>query len=181
MFILGLITIIIAGISAFFEIDIKKIVALSTLSQLGLIIITIGLNSPEITLFHLLSHAFFKALLFICMGNFIHLNKGDQDLRKSHLPVNSLSFGFKFRMIANFRLIGIPFFRGFYSKDSAIELSCVSSLSVIEFFIVFLSIFITGAYTIRLVLLLTCGSNINRIVRMTADKDSIIMKGKLIL
>jgi len=78
---LGLLTILIAGLSAIGELDIKKVIALSTLRQLGLIFFTLGLGLPTITFFHLVSHAYFKAILFICAGAIIHTFKDYQDLR----------------------------------------------------------------------------------------------------
>merc|ERR1712110_1119276 len=74
--ILGMLTIIIAGITAIVEIDIKKVIALSTLRQLGIIIIILGIGNPVLSFFHLISHAFFKAILFICAGLTIHIIKG---------------------------------------------------------------------------------------------------------
>jgi NADH-ubiquinone oxidoreductase chain 5 len=74
-------TIIIAGIRAITECDLKKIIALSTLSQLGVIITSLGLGYVSLTLFHLLTHALFKALLFLCAGNVIHAHLHNQDLR----------------------------------------------------------------------------------------------------
>jgi len=82
---LGTCTILIAGGAAILEIDIKKIIALSTLSQLGVIIIVLGAGSPILSYFHLLSHAFFKAILFICAGLVIHNIKDYQDIRKMGL------------------------------------------------------------------------------------------------
>ena len=78
---LGSATMFLARFSALTETDIKKIIALSTLSQLGVIFISLSLQLQEVALFHLLVHAFFKALLFICGGNIIHISKGSQDIR----------------------------------------------------------------------------------------------------
>lgn len=82
---LGTFTILMAGGAAIFEIDIKKIIALSTLSQLGAIMIALGARSPILSYFHLLSHAFFKAMLFMCAGLVIHNMKDYQDIRKMGL------------------------------------------------------------------------------------------------
>lgn len=82
MLILGLITITMAGVSALFEVDIKKVIALSTLSQLGVIFFRLGLIQPFLAFFHLISHAYFKAILFIAAGAIIHSLKDYQDLRK---------------------------------------------------------------------------------------------------
>lgn len=82
MLILGLITITMAGVSALFEVDIKKVIALSTLSQLGVIFFRLGLIQPFLAFFHLVSHAYFKAILFMAAGAIIHSLKDYQDLRK---------------------------------------------------------------------------------------------------
>lgn len=82
MLILGLITITMAGVSALFEVDIKKVIALSTLSQLGVIFFRLGLIEPFLAFFHLISHAYFKAILFMAAGAIIHSLKDYQDLRK---------------------------------------------------------------------------------------------------
>merc|ERR1711992_60184 len=106
-----------AGCATMLEIDIKKVIALSTLSQLGIIIIIIGAGAPILAYFHLLSHAFFKAILFICAGMIIHNIKDYQDIRKIGLRFFNLNFSISIIIIANIRLCGLPFLRGFYSKD----------------------------------------------------------------
>merc|ERR1712175_25890 len=92
LLIIGIITIIMSGITAIIEIDIKKIIALSTLSQLGIIIIILGLGNPILSFFHLISHAFFKAILFICAGIIIHNIKDYQDIRKIGFSFNNLNY-----------------------------------------------------------------------------------------
>merc|ERR1712066_773674 len=79
---IGILTIIIAGMTAMVEMDIKKVIALSTLSQLGIMIMILGIGNPVLSFFHLISHAFFKAILFICTGLIIHRIKDYQDIRK---------------------------------------------------------------------------------------------------
>merc|ERR1712227_919594 len=106
-----------AGITAMIEIDIKKIIALSTLRQLGVIIIILGTGNPILSFFHLISHAFFKAILFICAGIIIHNIKDYQDIRKMGFRLINLNFSISIMMVANIRLCGLPFLRGFYSKD----------------------------------------------------------------
>merc|ERR1712183_1110140 len=122
LLLIGIITIIIAGITAIMEIDIKKIIALSTLSQLGIIILILGLGNPILSFFHLLSHAFFKAILFMCAGIIIHNIKDYQDIRKIGISYNNLNFCISIILVANIRLCGLPFIRGFYSKDLIIEI-----------------------------------------------------------
>lgn len=149
---LATLTILIAGASAMAECDIKKIIALSTLSQLGVIIFTLGVGLPTLAFFHLITHALFKALLFICAGTIIHLHSHSQDLRtignlphQTPLIISSIT-------IANLALCGMPFLAGFYSKDAIIE-----SFYQLNFNIVISSIFIiatilTTAYSTRFTL-----------------------------
>merc|ERR1712142_402399 len=104
-----------AGLAAMFETDIKKVIALSTLRQLGVIIIVIGINMPLLSLFHLISHAFFKAMLFMCAGIIIH-NIGEyQDIRKMGIGATNLRLAGSVIIIANLSLSGCPFLTVFYS------------------------------------------------------------------
>merc|ERR1712083_648993 len=107
-----------AGAAAIFEIDIKKVIALSTLRQLGVIIIILGAIEPILSFFHLLRHAYFKAILFICAGIIIHNIKDYQDIRKIRIICNIIPITFRVATVANLRLCGLPFLRGFYSKDA---------------------------------------------------------------
>merc|ERR1711978_612883 len=130
------ITIVIAGITAIIEIDIKKIIALSTLRQLGIIMLILGSGNPILSFFHLISHAFFKAILFICAGMIIHNIKDYQDIRKIGLRFFNLNFSISIIIIANIRLCGLPFLRGFYSKDLIIEIIIIiKGINIIIFFI----------------------------------------------
>ena len=149
LFYLGRFTILLAGVRALREIDAKKIVALSTLSQLGIIIITLGRNIHEIAFYHLLSHAFFKALLFMVVGNIIHLSERYQDLRKMScerkISLESVIMG----AISNFRLMGLPFLSGFYSKDLCIEISLAYINNLFGKFIFVLGVVLTVLYSLR--------------------------------
>lgn len=151
--IIGSSTIIIAGLSAIVEIDIKKVVALSTLSQLGLIISTLGFSLYKVAFFHLVSHAFFKALLFISVGRIIHLSRSYQDLRYTALPACSSSSTLSFSIAANLSLCGVPFLRGFYSKDLILELGILSPMPILFQLTFFLAIALTAAYTFRFIFL----------------------------
>merc|ERR1712107_891397 len=124
-----------AGITAMIEIDIKKVIALSTLRQLGVIIIILGIGNPILSFFHLISHAFFKAILFICAGIIIHNIKDYQDIRKIRIILNILPITFRLIIVANLRLCGLPFLRGFYSKDIILEVIIISTISLIIFVI----------------------------------------------
>merc|ERR1711913_252668 len=136
--------IIIAGFTAIIEIDIKKIIALSTLRQLGIIILILGIGNPFLAYFHLLSHAFFKAILFICAGIIIHNIKDYQDIRKMGIGLNFMPIILSIIIIANLSLCGLPFLRGFYRKDLILEIIIIKNLNIL------CRTFLTVAYSCRL-------------------------------
>ena len=150
LLVVGIITMIIAGITAIIEIDIKKIIALSTLSQLGIIILILGLGNPLLSFFHLLSHAFFKAILFMCAGIVIHNIKDYQDIRKMGMGYNNLNFCISIILIANMRLCGLPFLSGFYSKDIIIEILIIGGKNLFLFFFIIFGTGLTVMYSCRL-------------------------------
>lgn len=119
--VIGSITMLIAGARACVELDIKKIVALSTLSQLGVMIISLSLYQKNICFFHLVTHAIFKALLFICVGISIHTIYGSQDFRSFRNLSKGIIYPIRFLTISNIALLGFPFMAGFYRKDMIIE------------------------------------------------------------
>jgi len=122
LLLVGAITILIAGAGAIQELDIKKVVALSTLSQLGLIIITLGIGLPLLRFFHLLAHAYFKAMLFICAGALIHSIKDYQDIRTIGRGVIFLPFTIRIFFCCQFKSMWDTFhgrilFKGFDFRD----------------------------------------------------------------
>nr|QAU54074.1 NADH dehydrogenase subunit 5 [Cellana radiata] len=143
-------TTLMAGISANMETDLKKIIALSTLSQLGVMMSSLALSLPYLALFHLYTHAMFKALLFLCAGKIIHCNTDSQDIRKmgkiwSQLPITSTHLN-----IANLSLCGTPFMSGFYSKDLILESFLFSTTNSFMIFLMFFATGLTSAYSFRL-------------------------------
>ena len=144
-------TIFISGFSANFEFDLKKIIALSTLRQLGLIISTICLNLPKIAFFHLITHAIFKSLLFLCSGIIIHNYLNNQDIRfisfiNFNIPLINLIFNF-----SSLTLCGIPYLSGFYSKDLIIEIFLINNFNWIIILIIYISMGLTLSYSLRLI------------------------------
>lgn len=142
-------TILIAGLSAITECDIKKIIALSTLSQLGIIITRLGLNAPHLAFFHMLTHALFKALLFVCAGSFINVHLHTQDLRwmgnlSSQMPVATACI-----RVANLALCGFPFIAGFYSKDLIIESAINNPNNLAMVILALLRVGLTSFYSVR--------------------------------
>ena len=147
---IGILTIIIAGMTAMLEIDIKKVIALSTLSQLGIMIMILGIGNPVLSFFHLISHAFFKAILFICAGLIIHRIKDYQDIRKIGFNYTNISLSVSIIIIANMSLCGLPFLSGFYSKDIIIEIIIIKGKNLFIFFILILGTSLTVIYSCRL-------------------------------
>ena len=170
-------TIFIAGIGANFEFDLKKIIALSTLRQLGLIIRILSIGFYKLAFFHLLTHALFKALLFICAGAIIHNIKNSQDLRiignlVLQIPLTSICFN-----LANFALCGIPFLAGFYSKDLILEIVSLSYLNFFSFFLYFFSTGLTVCYSIRLAYYSITGDFNSSVFHPLNDEGWVILKG----
>nr|YP_009716215.1 NADH dehydrogenase subunit 5 [Vulcanolepas fijiensis]QGL53216.1 NADH dehydrogenase subunit 5 [Vulcanolepas fijiensis] len=151
LMILSVLTMFMAGLGASFEFDLKKVIALSTLSQLGLMMFSISLGLVKFALFHLLTHALFKALLFMSAGCIIHSYKGWQDLRSMGGVMISLPFMSVCFVISNLALSGMPFLAGFYSKDLILELSLMGELNFLSLIMLFLSTGLTVFYTFRLI------------------------------
>lgn len=150
LLLIGGLTIFIAGLSANYEFDLKKIIALSTLSQLGLIIRILAIGFPKLAFFHLLTHALFKALLFICAGGIIHNIKNSQDIRDMGLLIYFIPLRVACLNVANFALCGLPFLAGFYSKDLILEMVILSEINLFSFFLFFFSTGLTVCYSFRL-------------------------------
>nr|QJT42849.1 NADH dehydrogenase subunit 5 [Agrilus mali] len=172
-------TMFMAGLGANFEFDLKKIIALSTLSQLGLMMSIIALGEPVLGFFHLLTHALFKALLFMCAGCMIHSLMDCQDIRfmgnlSVFMPLTCSMFN-----ISNLALSGLPFLTGFYSKDLILEVVSLSYLNVMIYLVFFVSTGLTFSYTIRL-LFYTVFGNLNFLSLFNFnDEGKIMLKGMM--
>jgi len=118
---LGAITTIFSSLIGLFQQDIKKIIAYSTMSQLGMMVIAIGLSSYNVAIFHLINHAFYKGLLFLGAGAVIHAVVDNQDLRKYGGLISFLPLTYSVILIASLSLVAFPFMTGFYSKDFILE------------------------------------------------------------
>jgi len=175
LLVIGTTTIFIAGLRAITECDIKKIIALSTLSQLGLIIIRIGINIPNLAFFHIVTHALFKALLFICAGSFINYHHHTQDLRWIGNLANQIPVARACISIANLALCGFPFIAGFYSKDIIIEWSIYSPTNFIITIIGLFRIGTTTFYSIRF-RLVTIWSSSNSSPQIQINEEINIIK-----
>merc|ERR1712061_361196 len=178
---IGVLTIFIARIRAFFEIDMKKIVALSTLSQLGVIITSLGAGFSLLRFFHLLTHAFFKALLFISAGNLIHRFERYQDLRVMGGAREILPFTKSIIIGCSARLCGLPFISAFYSKEIIIERLLTYNLSFMAYFIIILGVIITVFYRVRFIIVSMSAPRRQRSLFNKSDTDFIVNTRILIL
>nr|YP_010526993.1 NADH dehydrogenase subunit 5 [Marumba sperchius]UXR12330.1 NADH dehydrogenase subunit 5 [Marumba sperchius] len=181
LLLLGMLTMFMAGISANYEFDLKKIIALSTLSQLGLMMSILSMGFSDLAFFHLLTHAMFKALLFMCAGVIIHMMNNIQDIRfmggiSIYLPLTCLCMN-----ISNMALCGIPFLAGFYSKDLILEMVSFSNLNMFVFFFFYISTGLTMYYTIRLLMYLMINEMNLMSIYNLYDEDYIMLKSMFVL
>nr|AFQ62192.1 NADH dehydrogenase subunit 5 [Hydroporus palustris] len=178
---IGVLTMFMAGLGANFEFDLKKIIALSTLSQLGLMMSILALGNYKLAFFHLLTHAMFKALLFMCAGCVIHNLKDIQDIRfmgnlMVHMPLTCISMN-----ISNLALCGMPFLAGFYSKDLILEFVSMSNLSIIMYLLFFMSTGLTVCYSFRLCYYSITGDFYFYSLHSLNDSDWVMLKSMMMM
>nr|APX40389.1 NADH dehydrogenase subunit 5 [Cryptocephalus schaefferi] len=147
---LSSVTMFMSGLGANYEYDLKKIIALSTLSQLGLMMSILGLGEWRLAFFHLLIHALFKALLFMCAGSIIHSFINSQDIRYLGGLIYQMPLTIALFNICNFSLCGLPFLSGFYSKDMIVEVMSMEYLNIFIYLIFYISVGLTVSYSVRL-------------------------------
>nr|YP_010454108.1 NADH dehydrogenase subunit 5 [Heteroteuthis hawaiiensis]QXJ42098.1 NADH dehydrogenase subunit 5 [Heteroteuthis hawaiiensis] len=168
---ISIMTTIMSGVCALYEYDMKKIIALSTLSQLGVMMMSMGLGLPMMALFHLYTHAMFKALLFMCGGNIIHCFNGKQDMRQIGNVSKLLPISCMFLNISNMALCGMPFLAGFYSKDLIIEGLVSGNMNLFMVLMGVLGVCLTVLYSVRFSLFIIWGNESSELYVNIKDED----------
>jgi NADH-quinone oxidoreductase subunit L len=156
--ILGAITLVVAGLIALVQTDIKRVIAYSTMSQIGYMFVGVGVGAYANGMFHLLTHAFFKALLFLTAGLVIHALAGEQDMRKMGGLRTLMPRTYWLFVVGALALVGIPPFAGFFSKDPILAAALASgTLGLVLWMVGVVGVFLTGLYTFRMLFLVFWG------------------------
>ena len=156
---IGSLTALTSALFAFFQFDLKKMIAFSTSSQVGFMFVACGAGAPYIAFYHLITHAFFKALLFVCAGCVIHCFEGEQDVRRMGGLFYSQPALFAAMLLGSAALAGVPFLAGFYSKDLIFGVLAASGelSQLIAFIIVLGAAILTSVYSANMLVLIFFG------------------------
>lgn len=183
--ILGCLTAFMAATIGVVQNDLKKVIAYSTCSQLGYMIFACGLSNYTVSLFHLMNHAFFKALLFLSAGSVIHALADEQDMRKMGGLIKTIPVTYIMIVIGSLALMGFPFLTGFYSKDILLELAfgTYQFTGIFSYWLGTLSAFFTSFYSIRLIFLtfLKTNNSTNSIISNSHESGAVMLIPLIIL
>nr|YP_010586089.1 NADH dehydrogenase subunit 5 [Ceraclea indistincta]UZZ43825.1 NADH dehydrogenase subunit 5 [Ceraclea indistincta] len=181
LLLLGILTMFMSGLSAVCEFDFKKIIALSTLSQLGLMMSTLGMGLKVLSGFHLLTHAFFKALLFLCAGVLIHSFYNFQDIRYMGGFLKYVPIIYSCFIVSNLSLMGMFFLSGFYSKDLILEMMSIGNLNFVIYVLFYICILFTVVYSFRLFFMSFLNYNNFFTLMMFHEEDYFMLIGIFVL
>ena len=169
---IGAVTLLVAGLIALVQTDIKRVIAYSTMSQIGYMFLAAGIGAYGNAMFHLMTHAFFKALLFLAAGIVIHALAGEQDIRKMGGLRDALPRTYLFMLIGSLALAGIFPFAGFWSKDSILASALASGTYGFVLFVAgLIGAFLTGLYTFRMIFLVWRGDRSPYVARAPARHE----------
>lgn len=179
---LGALTAFFAATTGVVQNDLKKVIAYSTCSQLGYMVMACGVSNYSTSLFHLLNHGFFKALLFLSAGSVIHAVNGEQDMRKMGGLIRSLPFTYTMVLIGSLSLMGFPYLTGFYSKDLILELTYGKYYIIFAYWLGSFSALLTAFYSVRLIYLtFLANTNANKGIFKGAEESSFNITFPLLL
>nr|QQQ88718.1 NADH dehydrogenase subunit 5 [Hyalella neveulemairei] len=181
LLVISVMTMLMAGWGANFEVDLKKIVALSTLSQLGLMMMILSLGMKNVAFFHMISHAMFKSTLFMSAGVMIHMSNSAQDTRLMGSMGGSSPTLMTMFSIMNMSLLGFPFLSGFFSKDLSLDITISSLYNMFVLTLVVIATGMTVSYSLRVIYLAITNSTNNKSAYTLEDSDSTVITSMLIL
>nr|YP_009172421.1 NADH dehydrogenase subunit 5 [Sinergasilus polycolpus]ACB99589.1 NADH dehydrogenase subunit 5 [Sinergasilus polycolpus]ALG63352.1 NADH dehydrogenase subunit 5 [Sinergasilus polycolpus] len=177
----GVMTMFLASLSALTEMDMKKMVALSTLSQLGVMSLALGSGLPMLGFLHLLAHAFFKALLFLSTGSMIHACGSYQDMRKSGSVMEVMPVSSSVMLVCLLSLMGAPFMVSFYSKETIIESMVLMNLSSLPWSLMIMGVLLTGIYSMRMLYTITLSLSNQATLHTKSDNDLLTNLSMMVL
>lgn len=179
---LGALTAFFAATTGVVQNDLKKVIAYSTCSQLGYMVMACGVSNYSTSLFHLLNHGFFKALLFLSAGSVIHAVNGEQDMRKMGGLIRLIPFTYTMVLIGSLSLMAFPYLTGFYSKDLILELTYDKYYIVFAYWLGSFSALLTAFYSVRLIYLtFITNTNTNRAIFIGVHESSLNITFPLLL
>nr|AND97079.1 NADH dehydrogenase subunit 5 [Tethya sp. XMU02001079] len=180
--VLGALTAFFAATTGVVQNDLKKVIAYSTCSQLGYMVMICGLSNYSVSLFHLVNHAFFKALLFLSAGSVIHAVSDEQDMRKMGGLLKSIPLTYTMMLIGSLSLMGFPYLTGFYSKDLILELAYDKYYIIFAYWLGSFSALLTAFYSIRLLYLtFIIDSNLRKEESLKVEESSWSVVSPLLL